>query len=173
MSGDIASYVAGRVVEDGGCLRWLGALSNRHPRGTFQGKRFLVRRALFELEHGPIPPGKVLRCSCEIRGCVNLQHATLTTRQAVAQECGALGLMGGVVRSARIAATKRMGPQAKVTQADVEEIRRSDEIGSVVAARFGITQSTVSKYRLHKSRRDIAGNPWAALQAGAQSREAA
>lgn len=158
----LLDQIAHLLAEDGDCLLWRGACCNGHPSKTIGGKTMLLRRALFTEMCGPIPRGRILRPTCGQSRCLNLEHAKLTTHKAVAQECGALGLMGGTVRSARIAATKRAGPQARVTQDAARAIFTSDEPGVVLARRHGIAQATVSKIRLGKMRRDFS-SPWIAL----------
>ena len=162
---DVAAYIAARVVDDGGCLRWTGAVAAySHPTMRLpDGKQALIRRLVVEMDSGPIPAGKIVRCTCETPRCVARGCLVVTTFRRVALECGANGLMSGPVRSARIAATKRKGRQAKIGQDDARAIRASDEPGTVLAQRYGISASTVSKIRAGKVRREFAGNPWAAL----------
>jgi hypothetical protein len=158
----LLDQIAHLLTEDGDCLLWRGACCNGHPSKTMGGKTLLLRRALYAELHGTIPPGRILQPTCGQRRCLNLEHARLTTHKAVALECGALGLMGGTVRSARIAAAKRAGPQARITQDVARSIFRSDESGAALARRHGITPSHVSKIRLGKARRDFS-SPWIAL----------
>lgn len=162
MSG-LLDYVGARTAEDGDCLRWTGTLYNGHPGGTLDRKKILIRRALYERANGPIPAGKIIRCTCNTPLCVQLKHCKLTTYRDVAKECGALGLMSGPVRSARIAATKRAGTQAKISQDDARAIRASEEPQIVLAERYHIAQATVSKIRLWQVRREFVGNPWTGL----------
>lgn len=165
------AYVAAHTIDDAGCLRWTGWTVNGHPGGTIGGRKLLIRRALFEVERGePVPAGKVLRCTCETPLCVDMSHCEPTTYQRIAKACGAQGLMSGPVRSARIAAAKRAGPQARIDQAQALTIRASDEPGVVLAARYGISPATVSKIRLGQVRREFVGNPWAALMPNSQGR---
>ncbi|HUM36198.1 MAG TPA: hypothetical protein PLQ85_04935 [Anaerolineae bacterium] len=165
----LRTYVAAHTIDDAGCLRWTGWSVNGHPGGTIGGRKLLIRRALFEVEHGePVPAGKVLRCTCGTPLCVVLSHCGLTTYQRIAVACGAQGLMSGPVRSAHIAAAKRAGPQAKIDQEQALAIRASDEPGVVLAARHGISPATVSKIRRGLVRRDFVGNPWAALMPHSQ-----
>lgn len=167
----LRAYVAAHTVDDAGCLRWTGWSVNGHPGGTIGGRKLLIRRALFEVEHGePVPAGKVLRCTCETPLCVTMEHCAPTTYQRIAQACGAQGLMSGPIRSARIAAAKRAGPQARIEHAQALSIRASDEPGVVLAARYGISASLVSKIRSGQVRRDFVGNPWAALMPLCQGR---
>lgn len=153
-------HYAARIREDGDCLRWLGSCCNGHPAVRIDGKTVLVRRVL--MQPGP---GKIARCTCGTDDCINPEHLTVTTYRAVAKQLGALGVMSGPVRSARIAAVKRAGKQARITQETARAIRDSDETGRVLAARYGIAEATVSKIRLGQVRREFAGNPWRGLGA--------
>lgn len=160
----LRAFVAARVVEDGDCLRWTGPITNGHPSGSLGGvKGFLIRRALHEAKHGPLRAGLVMRCTCETPLCVAEDHCRATTHQVIAKECGARGLMSGPVRSARIAAAKRVGPQAKLTQEQAREIRMSDERGSTLARRYNVSPSTVSRIKRGQVRREITASPWAGL----------
>jgi hypothetical protein len=158
---DLTAYILARVVADGGCMRWTGYCFNGHPGGTVGGCKLLIRRALWEAANGPIPAGKILRCTCETPLCI--EHLEVTTYQAVAKRLGAAGVMSGPVRSARIAAVKRAGGQAKITQDDARAIRASSEPLSVVAGLYGISVSTASRIRRHRVRREFVGNVWAGL----------
>lgn len=160
---NLLDYVRARCVEDGDCLRWTGTLYNGHPGGTLDRKKILIRRALYERANGAIPAGKIIRCSCGTPLCVELEHCQLTTYRGVAKECGALGLMSGPVRSARIAEAKRAGDQAKVTQHEARVIRVSDQPLRVLAERYGISESTVSRIKRSEVRREFVGNPWMGL----------
>lgn len=162
---DLDPYCRARVVEDGDCLRWTGSVirtGNGHPcRRLPDGRSVLVRRHVWESVRGPIPPGKILRCSCETPLCI--AHVRLTTYRGAALEDGARGLMGGAVRSARIAETKRRGPQAKLTQEAVRAFRAGNESAAEFARRHGVSESVAYRIRRHEVRREFAGNVWAGL----------
>lgn len=164
----VADLIAtGRAVEDGDCLRWTGACISGHPamaHGTSRG--VMVRRVLWEKKHGPIPPGKILRCTCSTPRCIELQHCELSTYQKVAQQLGAIGVMSGPVRSANIArAHRERHPKTRLTQQQAREIFDSDELGKVLAARYGVSEAHISRIRLGKVRREYGGNVWQGLGA--------
>jgi hypothetical protein len=159
------AYVESRTVEDGDCLRWTGYTFGGHPGGTVDRRKVLIRRALWESEHGPIPAGRIIRCTCETPRCVAIEHLVCTTMKRLTKQLGAGGVMSGPVRSARIAAAKRAGKQARVSQEDVRAIRASDEPGKVLAARYGLSESTISKYRRNQCHREFVANPWVGLSA--------
>jgi hypothetical protein len=166
---DFMTHHAERIVEDGDCLRWTGACAGktRHPAiNTLKPRRktVLVRRLVWEAEKGAIPPGKIIRCNCGTPQCIAIGHLELTTFGKLAKQLGALGIMSGPVRSANIAAAHRARhPKTKLTQEQVREIRASDEPGTVLAERYGVTESSISKYRLGHCRREYSGNVWQGL----------
>jgi hypothetical protein len=160
----LMDYIASRVLEDGDCLRWTGTVCNGHPAGALFGKRcVLIRRVVWEQANGPIPPGKVIRCTCETPLCIALEHLKLSTYRQIGKECGAKGLMSGIVRSAKIAHAKRAGKQAKMTQEDARAIRASDESSPILAQRYGVTVSQICRIKNNQVRREYVGNVWAGL----------
>lgn len=164
---DLQNIIAQRSHEDGDCIIWTGACVNKgtHPVISVSGKSILVRRAVWEAAHGLIPTGKIIRCTCDTPRCIAPDHLKATTFQRLGKELGAIGVMSGPVRSAKIAAAKRAGKQAKLTQEQVREIRAADEPGTVLAVRYGVAEATISKYRLNRCRREFGGNPWQGLGA--------
>ncbi len=151
------------VIEDGDCLRWRAGCSAGHPSWRVGGKSVLVRRVMFEEEHGPIPRGKILRVTCGMLRCLNREHWRLTTYKAVALECGAAGLMSGHLRSAKIAAVKRSGPQAKISDEDAATIFASGDTCTVLAERYGLNPSTICRIKRGQVRRRF-DDPWLSLR---------
>lgn len=160
----IAEELLSLAVEDGDCLIWTRGCSNGHPATKVNGKNVLVRRAIWEDMNGPIEPGKILRCTCGSKKCINPEHTEKTTYQRLAKQLGAIGVMSGPVRSAKIAATKRAGPTAKLTDSDVARIRSSNETGRVLALELGVNEKTISRVRLGQVRKDYR-SPWGGLLA--------
>ena len=126
-----------------------------------EGKTQLVRRVLHAVLHGPMAPGQLVRMTCTTPKCIHPEHMKLVTRQTLAQELGALGLMSGLARSAAIARTKR-ATQGKLTDDQVREIKTSDEAGVRMAQRLGVSQSCISSIRTHRTRREFS-SPWSQL----------
>lgn len=154
------------TVEDGDCLRWTAGCCNGHPAMRWGDKKTaMVRRVQWEEKHEPIPPGKIIRQTCETPKCVNDEHSALTTTKALTKDLGARGVMSGLIRSAKIAAVKRAGKQARINQEDARVIRGSEERLSVLAARYGISESTASRIKLGTMRREFSGNVWQGLGA--------
>lgn len=126
------------VATEAGCLEWRGSTS---PLGYGQifvgnGVRRLIgaHRAAWELKNGPIPHGLVVLHKCDNPRCVNVDHLRIGTKADNSAD---------MVAKAR----QRRGedlPQAKLTWDDVQTIRQSSEKQSALAARFGVTQATIS-----------------------------
>ena len=150
-----------RTADDAGCAVWQKSCCNGHPAMRQNDKTVLVRRAVWIDMHGPIPAGKIIRMTCETPKCIHPDHMAITTHQKLAKENGAKGLMSGPVRSAKIAATKR-AKHAKLTNADVLEIRSSPEKGRAMAAKHGVDEKHISRIRRHQCWRDFS-NPFAGI----------
>jgi hypothetical protein len=161
---DKAARLLGNTTEDGDCLIWLGGCCNGHPAHRSGTNNALVRRTLWTELRGPIEPGKIIRRTCEQQKCVNPEHMEKTTHKRLGAQLGALGYMGGPVRSAAIARTKRAGPQAKLTDADVLRIRNGDEQPDQLAKALAIHIGTVYRIRRGTHRRDFS-SPWQGLGA--------
>lgn len=141
---NLLEKITANTYEDADCLRWMRGNCNGHPAIRWDGKTKLVRRALWALVNGPIPAGKVIKCTCESKDCVNLEHLELTTYKKIALRCGALGLMSGLLRTAKIAAIKQK-THGKLTLDIADQIRASNKTGVALSAEYGLTQSKVSK----------------------------
>lgn len=158
----LVQQIMGKTLDDGGCAVWQHASTNgRHPSLRHEGKTQLVRRVMWEAVRGPIKPGQVVRMTCTTPNCVEAEHMALHTRKTLAKELGALGLMSGPVRSAAIARTKRR-TQGKLSDAQVREIRSSNQTGVHIARLMGVSQAYISRIRTYGGRREFS-NPWSQL----------
>lgn len=67
---------------DGECLLWTGTPGSRgYGRVRVGGRWQRTHRTVFMLAHGPIPPGLVVRHSCDRPACVNPSHLGLGTQR--------------------------------------------------------------------------------------------
>ncbi len=92
---------------------------------TVGGRFALAHRVAYEEHSGPIPDGMQIDHLCGNRACVRPDHL-----EAVSH-----------------AENVRRGRATKLTSADVTEIRRSPEKQQVLADRYGISQSQVSRIK--------------------------
>jgi len=63
-----------------GCHIWHGFLKEGYGRLYFGHKMHLAHRLAWEVKHGPIPKGLVVRHRCNVRRCCNPDHMVLGTR---------------------------------------------------------------------------------------------
>ena len=113
----LASRFWSRVEKTPTCWFWRGARFN-HGYGKVVrfGKFRLAHRVVYEMTRGPIPDGQLVCHGCDVRLCVNPEHLFVgsTTDN-----------MRDMVHKGR--SVHRWGaenPNAKLTLAEVQEIRR-------------------------------------------------
>ena len=128
-----------------GCRVWTAALTTTGYGAIRHGNRMRKAHSLmWEVHHGPIPEGMVIRHTCDNPLCVNIDHLLLGTQQDNLRDCVARG------RSNR---GSKHG-MSKLTEEQVIEIRHQVSAGARqrdVAGRFGVSQATVSDICRRKS----------------------
>ena len=118
--------------------------------GTANGKRILkmAHRLAWEKKHGPIPDGIKVRHRCDNPPCINLDHLELGTQADNVRDMDE--------RGRRRALRGERGTNHKLTEEQAREILCGTDTASVLAARYGVTQSTIRAVR--------SGQNWAHLQ---------
>ena len=126
-----------------GCWVWTGCA--RNPKGyaciIVGGKRDLAHRASYREHVGPIPDGLCVLHKCDNHKCINPDHLFLGTRGDNNRDRTRKG------RSAR-GVTQHL---SKLTTEAVNSIRCSVEPLKVLAARFGVTMTSISYARRGKT----------------------
>jgi hypothetical protein len=89
------------------------------------GKTVLAHRHSYEQHNGPIPPDRQLDHLCRVRACVNPDH------------------LEAVTSSENI----RRGLRTRLTLDIVQDIRASPEPQAVLARRYGVDQSHISRIK--------------------------
>jgi len=126
-----------KVEKTDGCWLWkasklqsgygqLGA----NKRG---GKISLAHRVSWEIHHGPVPLGKHVLHTCDVRACVNPAHLFVGTQQTNMADRDAKG---------RCPRGEESG-QAKLTNDIVRAIRAATGSQRDIARRFGISYQQV------------------------------
>lgn len=131
-----------------GCWLWSGS---RLPKGygrfypAFRVGLY-AHRVAWEIANGRgVPDGLHVMHSCDTPRCVNPAHLSVGTRSDNMQDCVAKKRNGAISKPWSVARGER-NPNAKLTQAQVDEIRRrlaSGESRHELAAEFGVTKCNV------------------------------
>lgn len=157
--------IQGHVVEDGECWNWTGAMQSCGVTPTMNYKRKVgpVRRFIL-LERGVNQPGLLATYTCGNPLCVNPEHTAWAKRKTVQQRTTQeQGHQNKASRNKKISDKARQN--GKLTHEQALAVREAEGNQYEIAARFGISQATVSAIKLGKTWRSYAGNPFAGLGA--------
>jgi hypothetical protein len=117
---------------------WLWS-SKSYGKFRIDGRLVSAHRFIYELFHGPIPHGTIVRHSCDVRACVSPDHLLLGTHALNADDRKVRGRNN-------TARGERAGP-AKLTSSQVMEIRRRYRSGGVyqhdLAREYGVAKHTI------------------------------
>jgi HNH endonuclease len=130
------------------CWNWLAGKSDR-GYGMFSVgyKGFRASRIAYELTHGDIPQGLIVRHKCDNPSCCNPEHLELGTNKDNTQD---MMKRERCYRGPRIAKLKgAQAPRAKLTDEDVSKMRDLYDARQFnqheLAEMFGLTQAAVFK----------------------------
>jgi hypothetical protein len=153
------------IEEIGDCWEWHGAMQARSPTPMIQYKRRVkpVRRLLAETL-GKNVTGKFVTCKCRNELCVNPDHLLIVTRKRLQEIVNKeRNYTSSPVRMKKLADKARLKP--KLTLELAAEIREAEGTQRQIAARYGISQATVSVIKRGVTWRDYS-NPFAQLIGG-------
>jgi hypothetical protein len=124
-----------------GCWLWIGLLNDNGYGVTNRSgeqRTLYAHRAAWELFRGPVPEGMNVLHRCDVKCCVNPDHLFLGTLGDNNRDTVAKG------RNAR----GERSPHARLTEAQVREIRRRHAAGEMIfslAREFGLAKPHVWK----------------------------
>lgn len=126
------------------------------------GKVANVRRWVL-LERGWPMTGFIATYNCGNPRCVNPEHTARSTRTQMNRRIMAdMNSATNTLRIKRIADVMRR-TDAKLSQADVDKIRASDEKYQDLATRYGVSKSLIGKIRRGEVWRTFSASPFAGL----------
>ena len=150
------------VTLDGECWQWHGCMQGATPTMNHGGKVANVRRLVL-IERGVPMKGYIATYTCGNPACVNPEHTgrsnnTQLNRRIVADMSSATNTL----RSKRIAETMRE-KHAKLSQADVDQIRASDEKQKDLATRYGVSEGRICRIKRGEVWRTFSASPFSGL----------
>lgn len=139
------------VDEDSGCWHWRGCIHQGRPLVWFRlnGKKYRTRgrRAAVLLSGRTIKPGHETYATdnCWSDDCVNPAHCRTGSREKMFAWMVATGRSRSIVKIAK--ATMRCLARRKLTMAQAEAVRTSDEPARDLARRYGMNVTNIYKIR--------------------------
>ena len=125
---------------ESGCILWTGSPNDEmgYCRLSVRNKMVYVHRVAWELAHGPVPSGMVLRHSCDVPNCINVDHLSVGTQRENVSDMFARG---------RVDRRGERNNWARLLSTQVQEIRRRSALGEQgrkLAREFGVSESQIS-----------------------------
>lgn len=161
----LIDQINARCVEVGDCWEWQGAMQacGSTPTVRVKGKTIGVRRLL--LQHlGVNVRGKVCTYKCGNALCVNPEHLEAIGRKKLSRRLvKETNYTAGVLRKVKLAEKARH--RSKLTIEIALEIRQAEGTQREIAARYGVSQATVSCIKRGATWKDYA-SPFAQLLGG-------
>lgn len=134
-------------LSPGECWPWLGSCCNRgYGRFNFNSQRYFAHVLSFQLHHGGVPTGHVIRHRCDNPPCVNPNHLESGTQ--------ADNVRDTVMRGRTVRGEAHW--HASLTDSDVQAIRSATGLLQTdLGMLYGIGQAAVSKIQLGKTWRHV------------------
>lgn len=107
----------------------------------------IASRMSYELHNGEIPPGLLVRHTCDNRSCVNPHHLVLGTHAENSADMWDRGRQPSPLTKARGEAAAK----AKLTEEDVRYVRASAKNNAELARELGVCTPTVRAIRVGRT----------------------
>ena len=149
----VEERLAAYTKRKGKCLVWTGAVNDKDKTkgyGVIQilGRTKFVHQVAYELAHGKIPRGKVVRHTCDNRLCCEPTHLILGSHKENTQD---------MVDRGRSAKGSKHG-RAKLTEKDVLAIREANSKGTKqaeLARNYSVAETTIEAILKRKTWKHI------------------
>lgn len=134
-----------RCEEVGDCLEWTGYIANGNPQVCMDGKITTVRRAIKLLSGENIRGKYYFYARCGNPSCVSPEHIGKRTATQHYKAMAESDNRNERLRRMRIQAAKKA--TSKITAAMAGEIRLATDSQRVLAEKYGVSKSLISKIK--------------------------
>lgn len=141
----VAEFFSKCRVAESGCWIWIGRRTTGGYGSIGRGKDKLAHRLAYRLFKGEVPKDLWVLHSCDTPSCCNPAHLRAGTPKDNVADCKERGRLNRPSRGAR-------NQLAKLTDADVLDIRNSTLSSKALAAKYGIDRTNVHAI--------VAGKTW-------------
>jgi hypothetical protein len=150
----VAQRIAQKTIPEPntGCWLWMGMTNGRYPLIKVSKRNVYVHRYVCEQTHG-LPEGQQALHKCDVPLCVNPDHLYPGTQKQNMQDCIARGRISRV--GARTPQRGADRPRAKLTDQQAVEIKISEEKGTVLSAKYGVSRAIISQIKSGKRWRHV------------------
>lgn len=130
-----------RVTKTDECWNHAGAPNSSGYSQCFSQARGVqnAHKVSYEIHHGTVPQGMLVRHTCNNKRCVNPKHLVLGTHASNMQDI----------------TDAQTHPQRKLSQDEARTIRASDAPQRGLAKIYGVNQAAISNIRLGKTYREV------------------
>jgi hypothetical protein len=147
------------VVTDSGCWEWTGSVHPSVGRGyiSVNGRGTLAYRASYEAFVGPISDGLQINHHCDNPLCINPEHLYAGTQKD--------NIRDAIERGRAVLPAPKHGEDnwnsrpLTVAEQAVAAYLAGEGTQAVLAARFGVTQSTIGRWVRRDGREDLTHQP--------------
>lgn len=144
------------VKVDSGCWLWQGAVIKSTGYGRFGvcgGVVEYAHRAAWMFFKGPIPSEMFVCHTCDVRECVNPDHLFIGTAKDNMRDASRKGRCVLPTIEQRLRGEDQ--PMAKLSNAQVIEIRGSSETVRVLSKKYGVSIGAISQVKNFKTYRSV------------------
>jgi len=113
-----------------------------YPQVWKDGTQHNMHRVLFEEAYGKLQEGHLVRHTCDVRACINLDHLVPGTP--------ADNNRGITERGRHNPPIGERSGTSKLTEEQVTNIRNDERSQAVIAVEYGVNQSTISRVKGNK-----------------------
>lgn len=148
-----------------GCILWTGGRSGTGYGALWvAGTQVYAHRLAFEVTHGPIPTGLVVRHTCDVPRCINPEHLELGTKADNARDAMVRGRLHTKLSDAQVSVVFGMAMLRRSRKDIAAEFNVSVSQVSAILKAKGRTESVsleLDKQLLaHGGTRDEHGDVW-------------